>query len=173
MPFNNEESIREISNILELLGSVEELFLEEIIMRWKSPSLSIYVQPEDDRPLWFYQPVQEVDVLSDIVEDCGILRSTGYYHEKFRAYKDANMGNGRDYFIDEAREIEQALLLRRDRLVRDGLLTPWKIPKANVVYILPERVCRALNGWRWDLVCIPSNRSLSIMTTYGGNFLLL
>ncbi|KAI1365653.1 hypothetical protein F5Y08DRAFT_169471 [Xylaria arbuscula] len=150
--FGNHGIVHAITNILELMGSVEELFLEEPTIRFGGSELSRYVQTENNaRSLWLYHPVQEVDVLSDFLEDFTVLKSTGYHHEKLRAYKDANMGNGRDYFVDTAREIEQALRSRRNMLVRGSSLAPWKIPQASVVYLIPEWMCRAMQPWRWNL----------------------
>ncbi|KAI0523690.1 hypothetical protein F5B22DRAFT_633818 [Xylaria bambusicola] len=146
--FGNKDVMHGVSDILELLGSVEELFLEEF--GW-SYELSQHAEQENGRSLWVYAPVLEVDVLANVVYGSTPPRSTGYEGQELRAYKENNMGDGRDFFVDKARRFEETLEARRDELVRSRSLTPWRIPKATLGYILPQWMCKALYKWRWTI----------------------
>ncbi|KAI0974375.1 hypothetical protein F4678DRAFT_422431 [Xylaria arbuscula] len=155
----NPSGAREISNLLELLPGVEELYLEEYGTHDMHYKLERdYAQRDNSQPLWCnsrslwcYTPVLEVDALSTIIGCSSILTSTGYNNPDLRAYKDENMGDGSRFFVDTARNFEEALALRRDELLSFGTSSEWKVPKVSLVHIIPEWMCRGLFAWRWGI----------------------
>ncbi|KAI0404270.1 hypothetical protein F4802DRAFT_607535 [Xylaria palmicola] len=147
---SQRDGLEGITNILTLFTNVEELFFEENSSSALSDKFSDNAR-RNDRQLWTYTSVQEVDVLSDAFEgECSVY-STGYNHADLKAYKAENLGHGNRFFVDTARIIGEKLALRKEELIRRESLAPWTIPKINIVYIGYPWVCEGLFNWRRDM----------------------
>ncbi|KAI0539943.1 hypothetical protein GGR58DRAFT_462562 [Xylaria digitata] len=145
------DGAREISNMLELFfTNVEELFLEEPSRdRLNDTPPDV---PDADRQLWVFTPPLEVDTLASYFKNYDLVYSTGYEHLDLRAYKEDNMGDGSNFFVDTACKFEQRLASIRDELIRDvGSSVPYKVPKISLVHICYPWVCKALFDLRRDL----------------------
>ncbi|KAI3329277.1 hypothetical protein HD806DRAFT_482389 [Xylariaceae sp. AK1471] len=143
-----DQTVHDMSNILQLFTGVEELFIDEQSPRQLVERFSRHKNMSGDQ-LWSHTSVLEVDVLSCLIEDEYRVESTGYYNYDLKVYKENNMGDGSRYFVDTAGRFEEELVKRRDELVREESIAPWKVPKVNIVYICYPWVLRQLFDWRW------------------------
>ncbi|KAF2968124.1 hypothetical protein GQX73_g5448 [Xylaria multiplex] len=108
--------------------------------------------PDASRELWVFTPPLEIDALTTLEGRSDLVQSTGYEHLDLRAYKEDNMGDGSNFFVDTAYKFEQQLASIRDDLIHDGgSPVPYNIPKVRLVYIRYPWVCKAVLDLRQDL----------------------
>jgi len=130
----------EISDVLELLTGVEELFLEDggLCVLQHDPHLK--PSRTGDDPLWYYTPLLEIDALSGLSGSRYTVYCAGENCWFLKSYKIGNMGDGSRFFVDAALTLEQKLAERRDRKLEHQSLHPWRIPKVSIVYIGNSRM---------------------------------
>jgi hypothetical protein len=144
---NFDESVVEVSNILQLFPSVEELFLEEHGLQPLTKNFPKREGLNDDES-WWHTSVVELDALSYLINDC-VVCFAGYHNHHLKAYKENNMGDGSRYFVDAVSKFEEGLVRTRDRVVPSGAIAPWKIPEVRIVHIGYPWALRQLSDRRW------------------------
>jgi hypothetical protein len=141
-----DDAPHEVSDVLELLPGVEELFLEDgglcELQNETWPS-------KGNDSLWYYTPLLEIDVLSGLRGSRYGVYCAGEFCWFVKRYKQENMGDGSRYFVDTALALEQRLEERRDTKLKHTSLHSWRIPTVHIVYIGNSRVLHELYESRY------------------------